>query len=69
MCKCIEEIDAALKPAGQCVDATMFKLRKAAIMLIRTDKWRHENRRGKPSRMIASYCPFCGEKYAQAEEA
>lgn len=65
MCDCIEKIDADLKPSGQCVDATMFGKRKATVMLIRTDKWKHENRRNKPSRIMASYCPFCGEKHEQ----
>lgn len=68
MCDCIEKIDADLKADGQCVDATMFGERKATVMLIRTDKWKHENRRGKPSRMIASYCPFCGVKHSSKDE-
>lgn len=63
MCGCISKIDADLKPDGQCLDATMFGDRKATVMLIRTDKWKHENRRSKPTRVIASFCPFCGEKY------
>lgn len=67
MCGCIAKIDADLKPSGQCLDATMFGERKATIMLIRTDKWKHENRRSKPTRMIANFCPFCGEKYPEAK--
>jgi len=67
MCDCIKEIDDKLKPDGQCLDATMFGERKATVMLIRTDKWKHESRRGKPSRMIASFCPFCGVKYPTTE--
>lgn len=63
MCDCIKTINADLKTEGQCVDATMFGESKATTMLIRTDKWVHENRRKKPSRIIASFCPFCGEKY------
>lgn len=67
MCGCIAKIDADLKAGGQCLDATMFGERKATTMLIRTDKWKHENRRSMPTRMIASFCPFCGEKYAEAK--
>lgn len=67
MCTCIEHIDADLKPTGQCVDATMFGERKATTMLIRTDKWKHENRRTMPTRIVATYCPFCGTKYAEAK--
>lgn len=64
MCECISNLNRDLKPEGQCVDATMFGAGKATTMLIRTDRWVHENRRSKPSRIIASFCPFCGEKYA-----
>ncbi len=69
MCDCIARIDADLKSNGQCLDATMFGERKASTMLIRTDKWKHENRRNKPTRVIATYCPFCGVKYAGGNEA
>jgi hypothetical protein len=70
MCGCIERIDGELKPSGQCLDATiLFGDRKATTMLIRTDKWKHENRRGKPTRMIASFCPFCGTKYERFGDA
>ncbi len=67
MCTCIETINADLKPTGQCLDATMFGVGKATTMLIRTDKWKHENRRNMPTRIIATFCPFCGEKYAEAK--
>lgn len=66
MCDCISKIDADLKSEGQCLDATMFGERKATTMLVRTDKWKHESRRGKPTRIIATFCPFCGEKYADS---
>lgn len=69
MCDCIEKIDADLKAEGQCLDATMFGERKATTMLIRKDKWKHENRRSKPTRIIAKFCPFCGEKYADLKGA
>jgi hypothetical protein len=69
MCGCIEKIDGELRAAGQCLDATMFGERKATVMLLRTDKWRHENRRSKPTRVIASFCPFCGEKYPEQAKA
>jgi hypothetical protein len=71
MCGCISKIDSKLKSIGQCLDATMFGERKATVMLIRTDKWKHENRQSMPKRMIARFCPFCGEKYpaSKAEAA
>jgi hypothetical protein len=69
MCDCIERIDGSLQADAQCLDATMFGHRKATMMLIRKDKWKHENRRGKPTRIIATYCPFCGEKYPIGERS
>lgn len=68
MCDCLSDLNAKLKPDEQCVDATMFGVGKATTMLIRTDKWVHESRRNKPTRVIASFCPFCGEKYPQGSE-
>ena len=68
MCDCLSDLNAKLKPEGQCVDATMFGIGKATTMLIRTDKWVHENRRKKSSRVIASFCPFCGEKYPDSAD-
>ncbi len=32
--------------------------------LIRRDTWKPEKRRGKASFFVATFCPFCGEKYA-----
>lgn len=69
MCECIQNIDADLKDAGQALNATMFGLRRPLIDLIRTDKWVSETRRGKPRVIIASYCPFCGEKYVDEDAA
>lgn len=65
MCDCISTVDAELKPRGQCLDATMFGVRKMTVVLLRTDKWSFESRRNKPKRMICNHCPFCGEKYAR----
>lgn len=66
MCDCINEINAKLAP-DHCVDATMAfrsgEVSIAMIGLIRRDKWRREDRRSKPSFIVASHCPWCGEKY------
>ena len=70
MCNCIADIDKRLEPDGQCINASIFgNPRRAAIDLIRMDKWVPENRRKKPRLMIASFCPFCGEKYADPPAA
>ena len=69
MCDCIDNINAELKPEGQCLDATMFGVRKATTRLIRTDKYALENRSYKDKLIVATFCPFCGEKYQAASRA
>lgn len=68
MCGCIEKIDADLAPE-HCLDATLNLLggaQRPMIGLIRRDKYEIEKRRGKPRFVIASFCPWCGEKYPEA---
>lgn len=65
MCDCIDTINAELKPEGQCLDATMFGVRKVVTKLIRTDKYTLENRQRKAKLIVANFCPFCGEKYQE----
>ncbi|WP_425909012.1 hypothetical protein [Nitrobacter sp. TKz-YC02] len=64
MCGCIDTINAERKPEGQVLNATMFAPRRPLISLVRTDKHIIENRRSKPGFFVATFCPFCGEKYA-----
>lgn len=63
MCDCIDEINAERKPYGQTLNATMLSTRRALISLIRTDKYTIENRTSKTKYYVATFCPFCGEKY------
>lgn len=71
MCDCIEKINGELKPQGYTLNASMGFAgpRTAMVGLIRTDKYVPETRRGKPSSIKASHCPFCGEKYPDAGAA
>lgn len=69
MCDCIEKINTQLKAEGYTLNASLgfSGPRRAMIGLIRTDRHVLESRRGKPSSMVASHCPWCGEKYPDAE--
>lgn len=71
MCNCIHDIDARLTEGGACLSATISLTQggasRALIPLIRKDKWIVESRRGRPKDMIASFCPWCGEKYPEMD--
>jgi hypothetical protein len=66
MCNCIPDIDVKLAEHGQTLNTTILaEPRRAIISLIRKDKWILENRREKPTSFLATYCPWCGEKYPE----
>jgi hypothetical protein len=69
MCECINTINAKLAP-DHYLNCTMSfrpgEIERPIIGLIRRDACKLETRRGKPSSFLCSYCPFCGEKYAEA---
>lgn len=64
MCGCISEMDNLLREHNTCLVTTMF--RKPDAVAIRTDKV-NTRQRGGPATVLATFCPFCGEKYAMAE--
>lgn len=66
MCDCIKKIDDKLAENEQCLNVVWgigVNPSRPLIGLIRKDRWQIESRRNKPKHMIASFCPFCGEKY------
>lgn len=67
MCDCIKTINDQLAPEHMLNCTLDFKGGDGTpiIGLIRKDKWVLETRRGKRSAFLASFCPFCGEKYAK----
>lgn len=68
MCDCIETVNAKLAP-DHTLNCTMAfrtgEISRPMIDLIRHPEWKRETRRGKPGFMVASHCPFCGEKYVE----
>lgn len=68
MCNCIDKMNADLKKYNTQLDTniSIFNADKPAIVVLGTMKIESKVRRG-PARLIATFCPFCGEKYEWAK--
>ena len=69
MCDCIKRIEDDLKKhpegANTILVTTLFGEPKAVVATCK----RQDSVRKKASLVLASYCPFCGEKYGSAAKA
>ena len=65
MCGCISDVDNKLREYNSALVTTLFANPERVV--IQTGKV-NEKRRGKPMAVVATYCPFCGERYAQSEQ-
>ena len=68
-CKCIEKLDKALEPmALYAMRSIMFDFKnneEADVILIELGKYdwpKGKDRRPKPPRIVANFCPMCGTK-------
>lgn len=66
MCDCLATTDKMLAEHNATVVATLGLFGAPSRATIELEK-RDPKKRGKPPRLIATYCPFCGEAYRQAE--
>ena len=70
-CECIERVNTAMRNQGQNQEVTAsIRLRPEGVFafaVIETEKV-DPRRRTKDPRLIATFCPFCGVKYAQPSE-
>mgnify|MGYP001617678267 FL=1 len=74
MCDCVERVDAELIEAGgnMALDIPLILNReknewrgdRLCVSVLKRD---NQNRK-KPTRLLASYCPFCGEMYGKGQE-
>lgn len=66
MCGCIDRVDGLLKERGNtALNVPMFVDDGPVRLFVETMK-RDEKKRGKPEKLFANFCPFCGEKYEVA---
>ena len=64
MCNCIQAVNNELaKHKANTEIYVPFTLSKITRVCIETEKI-DGNKRGKPMKVFASFCPFCGQKYA-----
>lgn len=65
MCKCLTAVNEHLAEKNTQVTSTIaiegntFKFKGVEISTHKIDT----HKRGKPTRLTAAFCPFCGEKY------
>jgi hypothetical protein len=62
MCDCIKKINAGLAASEFPNTLVEYPLFGPQVTFVVTCK-RSDRAREKPKRMLATYCPFCGEKY------
>ena len=71
MCNCITEIQTYLAEHNTQVDVCIG-IRENAFKFLGVYLKTHKidtHKRGQPKHVVASYCPFCGEKYEEAPDA
>jgi hypothetical protein len=70
MCDCITKVQKSLVEYNTQVDVCLgirdntFKFLDVYLGTHKIDK----KKRGQPKNVVASYCPFCGEKYDSAPD-
>lgn len=62
-CKCVSEVNKLLAERNTKIVVDLF----SGIPALMVEK-RDSNVRGRPSLVVANYCPFCGRKYATPGE-
>lgn len=64
MCDCIATADEHLAQFNTKIELPMWTSRGGRPPFVQTMKI-DEKKRGKPKMIFASFCPFCGERYAE----
>ena len=69
MCKCIDEVNVRLEEYNtRLVIPLVFSISGSPKMVIVATEKIETKKRGKPMRLYATYCPFCGSPYPKGEK-
>lgn len=68
VCNCIDEVDAKLAEHNATVVTTLGLFNNPRRVSLEVEK-SDAKKRGKPPRLIATFCPFCGTRYASSAAA
>lgn len=68
MCTCVKQVNELLGDQNSMVVTAiyLFNPERSGQVYVETRKI-NPQKRGKAARLLASYCPFCGEKYPAAK--
>jgi hypothetical protein len=66
-CSCIETVNRLLEPQNRRLVLSFNVLLRDLRAVVVTEK-RNPRLRTRPSHMIASFCPFCGRAYPEAQD-
>jgi hypothetical protein len=66
MCDCIKRVDDHLKQFNTRIELPWWSSSGQNTPFIQTMKL-DQSKRGKPQRLAATFCPFCGERYKAAK--
>jgi hypothetical protein len=68
MCDCIDDVNKHLAKHNTRIMLPIWTGNGVIKPFVETEKV-DTKKRGKPRRMFAAHCPFCGEKYATGSRA
>lgn len=63
MCNCITEVNAKLAESNGELAITFWPMVRPLLETMKLDT----RKRVKPPLVVATFCPFCGEKYAEGK--
>lgn len=67
MCGCIQKLDGMLAPQNTRLVTTLFG--NPPRVVLRTEQVETGRGKAKAAHLLATFCPFCGDRYVKPEEA
>ncbi len=69
MCECTDRVNKLLeeRTSNTMLNIPMFVVKGVAVRVFVETMKRDEKKRGRPEKLFANFCPFCGEKYEDSK--